>query len=81
MVLSMPEIMFKLISLVLEGIKSLVFDFPAGAPAAHNTFHIPFADLEMGHPAEMLGLIGSNFPILNEIDQHVWVGSVQKALG
>jgi len=33
--------------------------------------YIPAADFKVGHPTEVLGFLGGDFPILHKVDQHI----------
>ena len=64
MLVSMPEIMLELIALILQGVKGLVFDFPACPPAAHDGIRIIGGDDKVGNPGEMPSFLLANFPVL-----------------
>lgn len=51
----MTVIVLNMIALILQGVKGLVFDFPAGAPYPHQLFDIFFIDLDVGHPTVAIG--------------------------
>ena len=78
--MTVPEIVFKMVPLVLEGVEGLIFDFPASASAAHNGEHIPGVKGQIGDPAEVLNLIALDFPVLQKIDPYIWVGGIQPPL-
>lgn len=72
--------MFQMIVLIFEAVEGLIFDFPAGAPPAHQFADIEFGYAEVGDLTEVLSLAGGDFPIFDEIDQKVLMGSVQGQL-
>ena len=68
-VLSVTEIMFNVIALVLKGIKALIFHLPASAAGFDQIDHIVLGDLNVGHPAVMVGAFGADKEaVLKEID-------------
>ena len=75
--LAVTIVMFQMIVLIFEGVEGLIFDFPAAAPRAHQFADIEFGYGEVGDLTEVLSLAGGDFPIFDEIDQEVLMGSVQ----
>ena len=70
--------MFKMVALILQGIVGFVLYLPARTATTHYAIHIGRGHGEIGHPAKMLDLaVPFDFPILDEIHQHVRVGFVQ----
>ena len=59
-VLSMAEIMFNVITLVFESVKALIFHFPAGAAGFDQIDHMVCGNLDVGHPAVMIGAFGAD---------------------
>ena len=59
-VLSVTEIVFNVIALVLKGIKALIFHLPASAAGFNQIDHIVFSDLDIGNPTVMIGAFGAN---------------------
>ncbi len=59
----MSVVMLDMITLVLQGIESLVFDLPAGAAAFHRLLYILPGNGQVFHPTVVIG----DFPIfINE---------------
>jgi hypothetical protein len=68
--------MFQMIVLIFEGVEGFIFDFPAGASSAHQFEDIELGHREVGDLTEVLGFRGGDFPIFDEIDPQVLMGSV-----
>jgi len=68
-VFSVTEIVFNVIALVLKGIKALIFHLPAGAGGFDQIDHILFRDIDVGHPAVMIGACSADKEaVVEEID-------------
>ena len=64
--------MFKVIALVLEGVKGFIFDFPTRAPRSRYLIGILDRDRQTRHPGiDCLLAILVLFPVLDEIHLQV----------
>src|SRR5207253_6578231 len=52
-------------------IECLIFNLPPRSSTAHELIDVPLAHAQVRHPAEVLDLARTYFPILDEIDPHV----------
>ena len=71
--LAMTEIMFQMIALVLQGVKTLVFDFPTSATGAHQPHDIVPGHAAVGDPTIgivndfLATVVNGNDPIAQKI--------------
>jgi hypothetical protein len=77
MLLAMPIVVLKVIALVFQRVERLIFDLPAGASTAHEAIDVARAHPHVSHPTEVLLLGSAPFPVLDEIDPHVWVRGIE----
>src|SRR5688572_9621112 len=63
--------MCKVIALIFEGMKRLIFGLPARASPLHQFVDIAGADPQVSDPTEVLHLPWGDLPILDEVDPHV----------
>ena len=77
---SMSEVVLKMIALVLQGVEGLILHFPTRPTTAHDLKDIGGGHGKVSDPTEMLCLARFDFPVLDEIDQQVWVSFIQGRL-
>ena len=65
--LAVSVVMFKMISLILQGVERLIFDLPPCPSTTHDRENIQLGDGEIRYPTEMLDFVFSNFPILHKV--------------
>ncbi len=49
-VMSMAEIVFKVVAIGLQGLEGFVLDFPARSPGTHDRLHVGFIKREISNP-------------------------------
>ena len=76
----MAVVVFKMITLVFEGVESFIFNFPTGTATVDHSGQVQFAEGEIGNPDEMQGAIAFDFPIFKKVDQNILVGGIQRNL-
>src|SRR5262247_630302 len=77
MLLAMPIVVFKIIPLVFQRIERFVFDLPPGSSSPHEVKDVTLAHAQVRHPTEVLDLGIADLPVLEEIDPHVDVRSIE----
>src|SRR5271157_4032849 len=71
--------MLQVISLVFQGVESLILDLPAGSSPPHDVPDVFRNQEKVGDPTEMLHLpIGVDLPVFQHIDQLVGVRLVER---
>ena len=75
--LAVSVVMFKVVTLILEGIEGFIFDFPTGTSTPHQVKNVDFGYRQIGNPAKVLDFVSLDFPIFNEVDQHILIGGIQ----
>src|SRR5271165_3028961 len=71
--------MLQVISLVFQGVESLILDLPTGASPPHDVPDVLRSQEKVGDPTEMLNLpIGVDLPVFQHIDKFVGVGLVER---
>ena len=76
-ILTVTEVVFKMVPLVLQGVKGFVFDFPTCTGASYQFFDIAFVNEDIGYPTVSIGhLAVGNDLILEEVDVIGIFGSV-----
>ena len=73
----MPVVVLKVIALVFQRIEGFVFDLPPGSSTSHETKDVALVHPQVRHPTEVLDLVMTNFPVLDEIDPYVRVRSIE----
>lgn len=67
--LTVTVVVFEMVTLVFQGIESLVFDLPATASGAHHTFDSPCGERQIRHPGPTLDdAIKRRLFVLQKID-------------
>src|SRR5947209_7325998 len=78
MLLSVAEVVFQLIPLILQGVERLILDLPARATAAHDQPHGVLAQLQVRYPtAVKRDLSIADFPVFQDVHQHVRIRLIQ----
>src|SRR5258706_6247671 len=71
-------IVFKVVALIFQRIERLIFNLPSGSSTPHEVKDVALAHPQVRHPTEVLDLVSADFPVLNEIDAHVRVRSIER---
>jgi len=74
----MTVIVFKIVALIFQGIKRLIFNLPPGPTTPHEVKDIALVHPQVCHPAEVLDLGITNLPVLDEIDPHICVQCIER---
>jgi hypothetical protein len=71
----------KVIALIFQSIKGLIFDTPTGTPGPHDVVHVVFGNFQVGYPTETGGLVllVVDLPVLEKIDQEVLYSLIETA--
>src|SRR5438132_13595182 len=74
---TMPIIMLKVVALIFQCLARLIVDLPPGSSTSHEVKDSALPHPQVRHPTDMWDLITALLPVLNKIDAHIGVGSMQ----
>src|SRR2546426_7792711 len=77
MLMAMPIVVFKMIALIFQRVKRLIFNLPPRSATPHELKDVARVHAEVRDPTEVLHLVIAHLPVLDEIDPHVWVGGIE----
>jgi hypothetical protein len=77
MLMAMPIGVFKVIALIFQRVKRLIFHLPPRSSTPHELKDVARVHAEVRDPTEVLHLVIAHLPVLDEIDPHVWVGGIE----
>jgi hypothetical protein len=74
----MPKIVLEMVALIFQRIERLILDPPPRSTTPHELIHRAFVDPQVRHPAEMLDLVLVPLPALQEVDEQVCIGLIER---
>jgi hypothetical protein len=74
----MAIMVLEVVALVFAGIECLIGNLPPGATAPHEVKDMALVHPSVRHPTAVLALVSAQFPVLDKIDPHVWVGGIER---
>src|SRR5215471_1093059 len=69
--LAVTVVVLKVVALVLERVERLIFDLPACPATPYELVDVALAYAQVRHPTEVLHLLWTSLPVLDEIDPYV----------
>src|SRR5215467_949477 len=73
----MAVVVLKVIALIFQRVERLIFDLPPRSAPAHEGIHIACTYPYVCHPTEVLHLLSTHFPVLDEIDPDVGLRGIE----
>ncbi len=80
MLFPMSVVVLKLIVLMLQSVKRLVFNMPATATSFHHEVDITGREFYFGNPRKVKFFAIANLPIVEKIDQQIGMRFIQRNL-